>query len=167
VRFESNAFRGFSFDYDEVYPDQAEPEAIFAVGSNTQNPHFLRNNRHDSPYLFIQWVFDSVTEENNVQGSVPRPTFRDFILPEVEEDFRRLEWWTDVVTRHPSMPARTYETGDLVMHGGQLYRALRPSTGAMPSDGSSDWEGLGLPGDDVRLAAGSAHQGLGVRWPPQ
>lgn len=166
VRFESNVFRGFSFDYDEVYPDQAEPEAIFAVGSNTQNPHLLRNNRHDSPYLFIQWVFDSVTEENNVQGSVPRPTFRDFMLPEVEEDFRQVEWWTDGVTRHPSMPARTYAAGELVMHGGRLYRALRASTGVTPSGSASDWEDLGLPRDDVRLSAGSAHQGLGVRWPP-
>jgi len=167
VRFERNVFRGFSFDYDEVYPDQSEPEAIFAVGSNTENPHVLRDNRHDSPYLFIQWIFDSVTEENNVPGSVPRPLFRDFTLPEIEEDFRRVEWWTDVVTRHPDMPARTYDAGDFVMHGGRLYEALRSSTGAVPSEHPEDWEDLGLPPDDVRLAPGSPHGGLGVRWPPE
>lgn len=166
VRFENNVFRGFSFNYDEVYPDRAEPAAIFAVGSNTQNPHILRNNRHDSPYLFIQWTFDSVTDENNVQGSVPRATFRDFMLPAVEENFRQVEWWTDVVTRHPSTPARTYAAGDFVMHGGRLYRALRSSTAAVPDESPADWEDLGLPHDDARLAPGSAHEGIGVRWPP-
>jgi hypothetical protein len=167
VRFEDNVFRGFSFDYDEVYPDQTEPEAIFGVGSNTLNPHILRNNRHDSPYLFIEWVFDSVTEVNNVRGTVERAAFVDFMIPEIEENFRRVEWWTDVVTRHPSMPARTYDAGDFVMHGGRLYRSLRPSTGAVPSESSADWEDLGLPKDDARLTADSPYQGYGLRWPPE
>ena len=165
VRFEDNAFRGFIFDYAEVYPDTAAPGGLFGVGANTQNPHVLRGNRFDAPFPFVQWTFPSVTQERNEKVAVERPAFRDFMGAPIEENFRRLEWWTPTVTRHPSRPPRSYEEGSFVMHEGLLYRARAASVGAPPDTSPDAWEALGLPPDDARLTASSPHQGIGIRSP--
>lgn len=165
IRFERNSFRGFTFDYDEVYPNATPPGGLFGVGSNTENPHLLRGNRFDAPFPFVQWTFPSVTQEDNEATEVPRPRFRDFMNAAIEENFRRVEWWTPTVTRHPERPARSYAEGDFVMHQGVLYRARAASSAAAPDAAPELWEELGVPADDARLTADSPHRGLGVRAP--
>ena len=166
VSFERNVFRGFRFNYAEVYPDAQEPVQVFGVGSNTLNPHVLRDNVVDGPYPFILYEFPSVTDENNLTGDVPAVEFRDFMLPEVDADVRLLEWWTDKATLHPQQAAVTYEKGAVVVHQGTLYRALVENSAKAPDQNAGVWEELPPPADDVRLSDGSPHQGLGVRWPP-
>ncbi|MBU1537235.1 right-handed parallel beta-helix repeat-containing protein, partial [Myxococcota bacterium] len=163
VRFENNVFRGFHFNYPEVYPSTTEPVAVFGVGSNTENPHFLTDNTADAPYPFIMWIFDSVTETGNVIGEVPPVIFSDFMNTQIEGNFRLVEWWTPTATRHPDNPPVTYEPGDYVMHLGTLYRALTQNTGEAPDESPGAWEALPPPADDVTLAPESPHQGLGVR----
>ncbi|HEY6724129.1 MAG TPA: right-handed parallel beta-helix repeat-containing protein [Polyangiaceae bacterium] len=166
VRFERNAFRGFYFDYPSVYPDADEPVQVFGVGSNTLNPHVLRDNLVDAPYPFIQWLFDSVTSENNVAEAVPAVSFRDFMNEEIDANVRRVEWWTDRATLHPEAPVVSYRAGAYVMHQGTLYRARVDNQEAPPDSSPDAWEALPPPADDVRLREDSAHAGLGLRWPP-
>jgi hypothetical protein len=166
VRFERNLFRGFRFDYDEVYPDAKEPVQVFGVGANTLNPHVLKDNVVDGPYPFLLYTFPSVTEENNSSEAIEPPVLRDFMTPELDQDVRLLEWWTDKATLHPTQAAVTYAKGAFVVHGGKLYRAVAENTGKAPDQNPQLWTELPPPSDDVRLREGSPHAGLGVRWPP-
>jgi hypothetical protein len=166
IRFERNWFRGFEFDYDEVYPDATEPVQVFGVGSNTLNPHVLTDNVVDGPYPFIMWTFDSVTLENNTTGTVEKVRFVDFMGDAIDENYRKLEWWTATATLHPDQPSVVYEKGAFVVHGGVIYEALAQNSGKDPSAHPESWKALPPPADDVRLAADSPHAGLGLRWPP-
>lgn len=166
VRFERNVFRGFYFDYSSVYPDADEPVQVFGVGSNTLNPHILRDNVVDAPYPFIRWLFDSVTVEDNHEQTAPPVKFRDFMNEDIEANVRRLEWWTERATLHPEQPVVRYQAGAYVMHLGTLYRATADNEAAPPDSSPDVWEALPQPADDVRLSDDSAHRGLGLRWPP-
>jgi hypothetical protein len=163
IEFARNAFRGFHFNYAEVYPDAKAPVQVFGVGSNSPNPHVLRDNLVDTDVPFILYRFPSVTESGNSRAQVPAVKFRDFMLPELDQDYRRLEWWTDVATLSPDLRAVTYVKGAIVVHRGTLYRALSENSGQAPDENSDVWEALPAPADDVRLAVGSAHAGLGIR----
>lgn len=163
VIFERNAFTGFEYTYPEIYPDSNEPVAVFGVGSNTENPHFLRDNQFTAPWPFIRWMFDSVTEENNSETDVARVNFRDFMTDELDENYRKLEWWTATATLHPDEAPVVYAQGAYVMHEGELYRAKTENQGKTPNESPDDWEALAAPADDVRLSADSPHSGLGVR----
>lgn len=166
LRFERNLLRGFYFDYPSVYPDASEPVQVFAVGSNTQNPHILRDNVVDAPYPFIQWLFDSVTVEDNRSEVVAPVKFRDFMNEDIDANVRRVEWWTARATLHPDQPVVSYEAGAYVVHQGTLYRALTDNEEAPPDSSPEAWEALPAPADDVRLSDDSPHAGLGLRWPP-
>ena len=166
VDFERNAFRGFNFNYDSVYPDAKAPVQVFGVGANSPDPHILKDNVADATFPFILYKFPSVTEANNTMAAVPPVQFRDFMTPELNDNVRLLEWWTDVATLSPDMRAVTYSKGAVVVHQGALYRALAENTGKAPDQNPTAWKALPPPADDVRLAADSPHPGLGVRWPP-
>jgi hypothetical protein len=166
IRFEHNAFRGFRFDYDSVYPDAKAPVQVFGVGSNSPDPHQLIDNVADASFPFILYKFPSVTESGNAMAEVPPVQFRDFMTPELDANVRLLEWWTDVATLSPDERAVTYETGAVVVHQGTLYRALAQNSGKVPDQNPKLWEALPPPADDVRLTDDSPHQGLGVRFPP-
>lgn len=166
IDFHGNAFRGFNFNYDTVYPDAKAPVQVFGVGSNSPDPHVLKDNVADAAFPFILYKFPSVTESNNTMSEVPAVQFRDFMTPELDADVRLLEWWTDVATLSPDKRAVSYAKGALVVHQGTLYRALSENTGKAPDQNAAVWKPLPAPADDVRLAEGSAHAGLGVRWPP-
>ncbi len=166
IRFERNVFLGFHFNYDEVYPDTEVPVQVFGVGSNAPNPHLLKDNRVDGPYPFIKWLFDSVTAEDNPTVAVPRVRFRDFMTGAIEENTRRLEWWTDRATLSPDERAVVYPKGFHVLHQGALYEAIAENQGRQPDQHPDVWRALPPPADDVRLSADSPHQGLGLRWPP-
>ncbi len=161
--FERNVFRGFLFNYGEVYPDTRAPVQVFGVGANTLNPHVLRDNTVDAPYPFIQWLFPAVTQQNNVTASVPRVKFRDFITPALDENYRALEWWTDRATLSPDQRAVTYRKDSYVMQDGTLYRALAENQAKPPDQHPETWQPLSLPADDVRLTADSPHSGFGLR----
>jgi len=163
IRFEQNLFRGFYWTYPEVHPDATLPVQVFGVGSNSPNPHVLIDNVNDSPYPFLMWTFPSVTEENNVTATIERVTFRDFMGPALDENYRALEWWTPRMTRHPDMPVMTYAEGAYVVHGGVIYRARAENSEASPDQNPDLWEALPSPADDVRLSTDSPHAGLGLR----
>jgi hypothetical protein len=166
IEFTRNAFRGFRFDYGEVYPDAKEPVQVFGIGSNTLNPHVLTDNVFDATFPFVLYTFPSVTETGSSMAEVPAVEFRDFMTPELDADVRQLEWWTPVATLHPEMVAVTYAKDAVVVHHGVLYRALSENTDQAPDQNPGVWEELPAPADDVRLAPDSPHAGLGVRWPP-
>jgi hypothetical protein len=167
IRFERNSFRGFTFDYDEVYPDASEPVQVFGIGANPPNLHILKDNVYDAPFPFVLWSFpENVTLENNDEGTVEKVRFADFMGDAIDESYRKLEWWTPTATLHPDQPSVVYEPGDFVVHQGVLYQALEQNSGKEPSAHPEIWKALPPPADDVRLAPNSPHSGLGVRWPP-
>ncbi len=165
IAFEENLFSGFVFNYNEVYPDQSAPVQVFGVGSNSPNPHQLRNNRYEATVPFVLWTFPSVTQENNTSQTVERTQFRDFMVPALDANYRQLEFWTDIATLSPDQRAVTYEPGDFVVHLGVLYEATMKNTGKRPNENPADWKALPEPADDVRLRADSPHAALGIRWP--
>lgn len=165
IRFERNAFRGFHFNYAEVYPDASQPIQVFGIGSNTLNPHLLTDNQFDAAVPFVKWTFDSVTQERNTMTKLDPVEFRDFMTPEIEANFRTLEWWTDKATLSPDQRIVEYTKGAYVMHGGTLYRALMDNSGAPPDTSPDAWEALPPPNDDARPVSGSAYAALGVRTP--
>lgn len=164
ILFEQNFFSGFVFNYDEVYPDQAAPVQVFGVGSNSPNPHLLRNNQFEATVPFVRWTFPSVTEENNTNQTVERVKFRDFMGAAIDTNYRKLEFWTDIATLSPDRRAVTYQPGDFVVHLGRLYAATTTNSGKRPDQNPADWKALPDPADDVRLAPDSPHAGLGIRW---
>jgi hypothetical protein len=166
IEFSKNVFRGFRFNYDSVYPDTKAPVQVFGVGSNSPNPHLFLDNQFEADFPFLLYSFPSVTAENNEQVEVPPVRFRKFMGPEIEQDVRRLEWWTSAATLSPDGRAVTYPKGAFVMHQGVLYRALKENAGLPPDEAPDVWEPLPDPADDVRLAEDSPQRGLGVRWPP-
>ncbi len=40
----------------------------------------------------------------------------------IDENYRKLEWWTATATLHPDQPSVVYEKGDFVVHGGVIYK---------------------------------------------
>lgn len=163
IVFEKNLFTGFVFNYDEVYPDQAAPIQVFGVGSNSPNPHELRDNGYDASFPFVKWTFPSVIQQNNTSRSIERVKFRDFMVEALDANYRRLEFWTDVATLSPDQRAVSYDAGDLVVHQGTLYQAITSNTGKKPDEHPADWRPLPPPADDVRLAPDSPLAGLGLR----
>jgi hypothetical protein len=162
IVFENNFFRGFRFDYDEVYPDASPPNQVFGIGSNTDNPHLLRDNRFDADVPFVQWSFDSTTEQGNEQVAVERLQFVDFMNQEIDANVRRIEWWTDRATLSPDDRVVEYGEGDYVMHLGTWYRATAVNTGRPPAENPDVWEALPPPADDVRVRPGSPYVGYGI-----
>ncbi|MGC3998341.1 MAG: hypothetical protein QM767_13045 [Anaeromyxobacter sp.] len=165
IRFERNSFRGFRFNYDEVYPTAAEPAGIFSVGSGSPNPHVLRDNVVDGPYRFLAWSSSVVQAENNLSAAVAQVRFRDFMGPELDADYRRLEWWTPRATLSPDQRVVVYPAGARVLQGGLIWEALVENQETEPAAHPATWRQLALPADDVRLTADSPHAGLGIRWP--
>jgi len=159
-------WRGFRFDYDEVYPDAAEPVQVFGVGASSPDPHVMRDNLVDGPYPFIKWLSPSVVAENNSSAAVAPVRFRDFMGAYLDEDYRRIEWWTARATLSPDQRAVVYPAGALALQGGTIYEALAENQEKEPAANPDVWRALPAPADDVRLAPGSPHAGLGVRWPP-
>jgi hypothetical protein len=166
IRFERNVWRGFRFNYREVYPDAAEPVQVFGVGNNSPDPHVLKGNVVDGPYPFIEWLFSSVKAENNTTAVTSRVRFREFMDAHLDEDYRRLEWWTAVATLSPDQRVVVYAAGARVLQGGTIYEALSENQEKEPASNPDVWRALPPPADDVRLAPDSPHAGLGIRWPP-
>jgi hypothetical protein len=165
IRFERNVWRGFRFNYDEVYPDAAAPVQVFGVGSNSPDPHVLKDNVVEGPYPFIAWLFPSVEAEGNTSAAVAQVRFREFMGAYLDADYRRLEWWTARATLSPDQRAVVYPAGAHVLQGGTLYEALSENQEKEPAANPDAWRALPPPADDVRLAPDSPHAGLGIRWP--
>jgi hypothetical protein len=166
VVFSANLFRGFDFNYDEVYPDATPPNQVFGIGSNTVNPHLLKDNRFDASFVFVEWTFESTTIDNNVQETLPALEFADFMGDELDENFRRLEWWAERATLSPNQDEVTYAAGAWVMHQGTLYRALTENRATPPNTAPDVWEALPAPADDPRVAPNSPYAKLELGLPP-
>jgi len=111
-------------------------------------------------------MFPSVVAENNPSAPVAPVRFRDFMGAYLDEDYRRIEWWTARATLSPDQRAVVYPAGALALQGGTIYEALAENQEKEPAANPDVWRALPAPADDVRLAPGSPHAGLGVRWPP-
>lgn len=168
-RFERNTMRGWRFDYDEVYGGSAPGEMIRVGGSETVVE--VVGNRFDvtGPRL-VGSISDpdgngtsgNVSGSGNVRGTVEPIRFRASGLPN-DFDYLDLEMWTDVATLGGDRPV-AYRRGMVVMHRGVPYRcgADPCAAGRVPPEHPSIWTELPLFPDDVRLAPGSPHAGVGI-----
>lgn len=166
LRMERNAWTGFHFTYDQVYPDTAAPLGVFHANSGSSNPNVFVDNTFEGIDRFMDYPQANVTDTHNVAAAVPRVAFRNFMNAAIEANVRTLEWWTATATLAAGTPPVTYPVGFHVMHQGELYEALAANAGQAPDTSPAVWKKLPAPADDVRLRADSAHAGLGVRWPP-
>jgi hypothetical protein len=168
-RFERNVFRAFSWQRQEVYPQESAPRHLFRVAL-TQNPVVLQDNRFDMSFDLTNrfagenGASGNVVATGNTRGVVAPVAFNDFGFPP-DFDYLRVELWTATCSRcsDPSTPVY-YQPGDYVLHHGVLYRNISggPVTQTVPGTAPQVWESLGFPPDDVRLAPGSPYQGLGL-----
>ena len=132
------------------------------MGANSPDPHVLEGNVVDGPYPFIP----SVEAGNNPSAAVAQVRFREYMGGYLDEDYRRLEWWTARATLSPDQRAVVYPAGARVLQGGTIYEALSENQEKEPAANPDLWRALPPPADDVRLSPDSPHPGLGIRWPP-
>ncbi|SDU75425.1 ricin-type beta-trefoil lectin domain protein [Jiangella alkaliphila] len=161
VEFTGNTWRGFNFNYNEVYPNVTAPADMFSPGDTTSVTHRWTDNVIDGPPLQAT-SRPNVTDTNTTYATVPRVQFRDFMGSYLDQDYRRLEWWTDRETLQDGQPVMVYDEGDVVVHGGTLYEALEDNQEVPPGSSTAVWQALPQPSDDVRLTAASPHAGVGV-----
>jgi hypothetical protein len=134
------------------------PTSVFSIGANIDATVTFSGNRWDADLDLV--VGGTVEEMGNTQEAVEPIAFVDSGYP--DEPTQRLEAWTAVSTLAPGMPARVYEPGDLVMYDGTMYRCLEQNDGVPPPEDTAVWEALPDPIDDLRVAPGSAYEGLGI-----
>ncbi|MDQ3032205.1 MAG: right-handed parallel beta-helix repeat-containing protein [Myxococcota bacterium] len=162
------AFRSLVPMRHEIDSGARASDWIFST-PNTGTPIVFSDSTWDTATApvsrFAERAMANLTVESSVvAGTVGRLRFRDFMpIPEAVEDVR-IEMWTDTARRAASPPPPvTYEPGDYVVHEDVVYECLRTSTREVPPDHPTAWRALGVPVDDVRLAPGSPHEGVGLR----
>ncbi len=168
---ERNVFRQFDFQRDEIYAGSVHPGHLIRVHATQTNPITLLDNVFDEPSLelvnglggALNGTVGNITASGNSRGTVDPVTFNDFMGLPADVDYLLIERWSATSSRAGGVPT-IYNTGDYVMHEGNFYLCVEAGThsGKEPTTNPTTWQLLPLPGDDVRLAPGSAHTGLGL-----
>jgi hypothetical protein len=97
------------------------------------------------------------------ERAVAPARFREFMDAYLDDNYRRLEWWTARATLRAGQPPVVYPVGARVLQGGTSYEALSENQEREPAANPDVWRALPPPADDVRLAPDSPHAGLGIR----
>jgi hypothetical protein len=170
-QIERNAFRQFDFQRDEIYAGSVHPGHLIRVHAAQTNAIELTDNVFDEPSLelvnglggALNGTVGNITATGNSRDSVDPVTFNDFMGLPAEVDYLRIERWSATSSRAGGVPT-IYNMGDYVMHEGNLYLCIEAGShsGKDPTTSPATWQPLPLPGDDVRLALGSAHTGVGL-----
>jgi hypothetical protein len=170
-RLKRNVFRQFDFQRDEVYAGAVHPGHLIRVHGAQTNPIMLVDNVFDEPSLelvnglggALNGTVGNVTATGNSRGVVDPVTFNDFMGLPASIDYLLIERWSATSGLAGGAPT-VYSMGDYVMHMGDLYLCIEAGThsGKVPTSNPATWQLLSLPGDDVRLAPGSAHKGMGL-----
>ena len=166
-----NVFRQFDFQRDEVYAGAVHPGHLIRVHAAQTNEIRLVDNVFDEPSLELvnglggelNGTVGNVTATGNVRAAVSPVIFHDFMGLPADVDYLLIERWTSTSGLAGGAPV-LYSMGDYVLHEGNLYLCIEPGnhTAKEPTIHPATWQLLALPGDDVRLAAGSAHAGMGL-----
>ncbi|MAB78613.1 MAG: carbohydrate-binding protein [Planctomycetes bacterium] len=170
-RIKRNVFRQFDFQRDEIYAGTTHPGHLIRVNGAQTNPIELLDNVFDEPSLelvnglggALNGTVGNITATGNSRGTVNPVTFNDFMGLPADVDYLLIERWSATSSRAGGAPT-IYNLGDYVMHEGNLYLCIEAGahSGKEPAIFPSTWQPLALPGDDVRLAPGSAHAGVGL-----
>jgi len=168
---ERNMFRQFAFQRDEIYAGATHPGHLIRVHAAQTNPIALTDNVFDEPSLelvnglggALNATVGNITATGNSRGPVDPVTFNDFMGLPAAVDYLLIERWSATSSRAGGVPT-VYNLGDYVMHEANLYLCIEVGThsGKEPTTNPSTWQLLPVPGDDVRLARGSAHAGAGL-----
>jgi len=170
-RIKRNVFRDFDFQRDEIYAGAVHPGHLIRVNSAQTNPISLVDNILDEPSLelvnglggSLNGTVGNITARGNSYGTVDPVTFNDFMGLPASVDYLLIERWSATSGLAGDAPT-IYNLDDYVMHRGELYLCIEPGahSGKEPTSHPATWQPLPLPGDDVRLAPGSAHAGMGL-----
>ncbi|MFT5042234.1 MAG: hypothetical protein ACI8TX_003216, partial [Hyphomicrobiaceae bacterium] len=168
---EQNVFRQFDFQRDEIYAGSVHPGHLIRVHATQTNPITLSNNVFDEPSLelvnglggALNGTVGNITASGNSRGTVNPVTFNDFMGLPADVDYLLIERWSATSSRAGGVPT-VYNMDDYVMHEGNFYLCIEVGThsGKEPTTNPATWQLLPVPGDDVRLAHGSAHTGVGL-----
>jgi hypothetical protein len=167
--FERNDIRAFAHSYDEIDPEGTAP-ADLILTFNQESPIAFHDNRWDAEPGLINALPDdngdngNVTGSGNERASIAPVAFVDFMGWPEDTDPLLLEQWAATSEIPLGGAPVSYQPGDYVMDEGELYRSIAdaPQSGLKPAEHPEAWEHLPLPVDDVRLAPGSPHAGLGL-----
>jgi hypothetical protein len=159
--FARNFLRALDFTYDDLDPGATAPSSVFSLSPNIAAPVEFADNHWEGDLDLVSGG-QGPTEMGNVQGPVEPIAFVDSGYP-ADAPIQMLEIWVPASTLAPGSPARTYAAGDVVVHGGNLYRASTESTALAPDEHPEAWELLPDPADDFRVVPGSPYEGLGIR----
>lgn len=166
-----NRFRQFAFERDEIYAAVQHPQHLVRVAAAQTNPIQLVGNVFDEPSLELVSGFGgalngavgNVTATGNSRGPVAPVTFEDFMGLPAGVDYLSIERWSATSSRAGGAPT-VYHQGDYVMHEAELYLCVEVGShsGKVPTSHPATWQLLPTPVDDVRLATGSSHPGVGL-----
>ena len=168
---ERNVFRQFDFQRNEVYASSTHPGHLIRVPAAQTNPVFLVDNVFDDTSLelvnglggALNGTTGNITAIGNARGPVEPVEFQDFMGLPASVDFLLIERWSANSGLAGGAPT-VYHQGDYVMHEARLYVCLAPGShsGLEPPLHPGTWQPLPIPADDVRLAPGSPHAGVGL-----
>jgi hypothetical protein len=168
---ERNVFRQFAFQRDEIYAGATHPGHLIRVHATQTNPISLIDNVFDEPSLelvnglggALNGTVGNITATGNSRGPVDPVTFHDFMGLPATVDYLLIERWSATSSRAGGAPT-VYNMSDYVMHEANLYLCIEAGahSGKEPTSNPATWQLLRVPGDDVRLAPGSSHTGIGL-----
>ncbi len=163
IRFRDNEFSRVVFTYDELEPGSSGGQQII-FSANPNNPIDIVDNFYQpEPAQVLHTTGANVNGANNVNTAIGEIQFNDLGWPGSGNYFT-LEIW-EPVDKH-GQPIE-YQSGDLVLHLGDLYAANSAIDYAViahtpPEADPTHWSPRPRMRDDVRLAPGAAHLGIGL-----
>lgn len=168
--FARNTWRKMEYSYNEIAPDGSPPGAVL-ITFNDSAPMSFTDNTWEGDIDFLNQLptgegtsnGGNLTGSGNVHGAVPAVQFVDFMGWPDDTDAFRLEAWAATSPPMGDAPIE-YQPGDYVTYDGELYVSIAagPQAQNVPPDHPEVWQHLPKPVDDVRLTAGSPHQGIGL-----
>lgn len=164
VVFSNNYFSRVEFSYDELNSNAPNHQRIIR-SFNQNNPIYLTDNFYDNEAGQSFYTgYSNITASNNQSQAINDINFYQLGWPG-QGDYFTMEIWTgEDINNQPVQ----YQTGDLVVHLGLIYAAMRnfdyASETVITPDiaGEQNWRLKPAMADDVRQLVGSEFADRGL-----
>jgi hypothetical protein len=164
VVFDNNYFSKVVFSYDELNSNATDHQRIIR-SFNQNNPIFLTDNIYDNQAgQSFYSGYSNITATNNQSQAINGIDFYQLGWPG-QGDYFTMEIWTAIDIQNNPVQ---FESGDVVLHLGLIYEAMRDfdyatETAITPDIANQqDWQPKPVMADDVRQLVGSEFIDMGL-----